>query len=67
VQAMESAIARVREAVKGESLDAIRTATEALQKSSHAMAEQLYRQQASPDAAKPSDKNDVVDGEVVDA
>ena len=75
VQTIESAIATVREAVRGESLDAIRKATDALQKASHAMAEALYRAQPSSDQqgagarshGSDTDKNDVVDGEVVDA
>jgi molecular chaperone DnaK len=74
VSRVEAAIAAVREAVQGDSLDTIRRATEELQKVSHAMAEQLYTQQASgagrhspggPEASRAED--DVKDGEVVDA
>jgi molecular chaperone DnaK len=74
VQAVEAAVTGVREAIKGDSLDAIRTATEGLQKASHAMAEQLYKAQGSGARDQGSgfrdqegSKNDVVDGEVVDA
>ena len=44
---VESAIAAVREAVKGDDLQAIRTARGELEKVSHALAEQLYKQQAA--------------------
>jgi molecular chaperone DnaK len=71
VQRVESAIAAVREVVKGEDVDGIRQATEGLQKLSHAMAEQLYKQTQSnaAHAAASHDTNndDVKDGEVVDA
>jgi molecular chaperone DnaK len=63
---VESAIAAVREAVKGENLQAIRAARGEVEKVSHALAEQLYKQQAAgPQASQPHD--DVKDGEVVDA
>jgi molecular chaperone DnaK len=65
---VESAIAAVREAVKGDNLQAIRTARGELEKVSHAIAEQLYKQQASGPGAQASEKDDnVKDGEVVDA
>jgi molecular chaperone DnaK len=69
VSRVESAIAAVRDAVKAENLASIRTASEELQKASHAIAEQLYKQQASGSAAQGSDRNndDVKEGEVVDA
>ncbi len=44
VTAVEAAIDAVREAVKGDSLDAVKRASEDLQKASHAIAEQLYKQ-----------------------
>ena len=47
VAAIETAIHAVREAVKGDNLDAVKRATGELQKASHAIAEQLYRQQQS--------------------
>jgi molecular chaperone DnaK len=65
---IQSAVAAVREAVKGESLDTIRRAGEALQKASHAMAEQLYKAQgAGPGAQEDTKNDDVREGEVVDA
>jgi molecular chaperone DnaK len=69
VSRVESAIAAVREAVKGEDLPAIRAASDDLQKASHAIAEQLYKQQASGPGAQASERqhDDVKEGEVVDA
>jgi molecular chaperone DnaK len=68
VARIETAIASVREAVKGDDLAAIRRFTEELQKASHALAEQLYTQQASGAAGQKSDAHDEVkEGEVVDA
>ncbi|HEY9466620.1 MAG TPA: molecular chaperone DnaK [Vicinamibacterales bacterium] len=65
---IESAIAAVRDAVKGDNLQAIRTTRGELEKVSHALAEQLYKQQASGSGAQASEKDDnVKDGEVVDA
>ncbi len=72
---IESAIGALREATTGESVDAIRRATEELQKQSHAMAEQLYRGQGSGAAAQGAgpgthgnrQTEDIKDGEVVDA
>jgi molecular chaperone DnaK len=71
VSQVESAIAAAREAAKGEDLDAIRTATEALQKVSHGVAEQLYQQSQANAANAAGSRNtkddDVKEGEVVDA
>jgi hypothetical protein len=54
--------------VKGDNLQAIRTTRGELEKVSHALAEQLYKQQASGSGAQASEKDDnVKDGEVVDA
>jgi molecular chaperone DnaK (HSP70) len=65
---IESAIAAVREAVKGDNLQAIRAARGELEKASHSIAEQLYKQQAAgPQAAASGTRDDVKDGEVVDA
>src|SRR5262245_15521242 len=65
---VESAIAAVREAVKGDDLQAIRAARGELEKVSHALAEQLYKQQgAGPRAPASQPHDDVKDGEVVDA
>jgi molecular chaperone DnaK len=71
VSQVESAVAAAREAAKGDDLNAIRTATDTLQKLSHGMAEQLYQQSqanAANAAASPETHDDgVKDGEVVDA
>src|SRR5688500_406607 len=71
VSQVEGAVAAAREAAKGDDLNAIRTATDALQKLSHSMAEQLYKQSqanAANAAASPDTHDDgVKDGEVVDA
>jgi len=64
---VEAAIAEVRRVAQADDLAAIKRATDDLQRVSHAMAEQLYKQQgqAAPQASDPS--SDVKDGEVVDA
>jgi len=69
VSRVESAIAAVRDAVKAEDLASIRAASEELQKASHAIAEQLYKQQASGPGPQSSEgkHDDVKEGEVVDA
>jgi molecular chaperone DnaK len=68
VNRVEGAITALREAAKGDSLDAIRRASDELQKSSHAIAEQLYKDQASGQKAQASEQHDnVKDAEVVDA
>jgi molecular chaperone DnaK len=68
VERVERAIANVREAVKGDNLEAIRTASGELQKASHAIAEQLYKQQGQSQGGPTSGGHDeVVDGEVVEA
>jgi molecular chaperone DnaK len=71
VSQVESAIAAAREAVTGEDLTAIRTATDALQKVSHGIAEQLYKQSqanaANAAASQNTKDDDVKEGEVVDA
>jgi molecular chaperone DnaK len=69
VSGVESAIAAARAAAQADDIAAIRTTTEALQKASHAFAEQLYKQPASgPTAGADAGKtDDVVDGEVVEA
>jgi molecular chaperone DnaK len=64
---VENAVSDVREAPKGEDLGAIRRMTDALQQSSHAMAEQMYKQKASATGSADTQKPDVTDGEVVDA
>jgi molecular chaperone DnaK len=71
VSQVESAIAAAREAAKGDDLGAIRAATDALQKVSHGMAEQLYTQSqanaANAAASHDTKSDDIKDGEVVDA
>jgi molecular chaperone DnaK len=71
VERVESAIAAVREAIKGENLEAIRNASADLQKASHAIAEQLYKQQgqgpSQGQGSQTGSHDEVVDGEVVDA
>jgi molecular chaperone DnaK len=70
VSRIESAINTLREAAKGDDLEAIRKANDELQQASHAMAEQLYKQSEANAAnanAASADKSgdDVVEGEVV--
>jgi molecular chaperone DnaK len=70
VERVERAIEVVREAVKGDNLETIRTASADLQKASHSIAEQLYKQQGQGSAQGAGPKaaqDEVVDGEVVDA
>jgi len=70
VSRVEDAIKAVRDVAQGDNLDAIRRASDELQKASHAIAEQLYKQSeanAANAAASPGQNNDVKDGEVVDA
>src|SRR5688572_10850818 len=70
--ALEAAIASLREAVKGDDVAAITSASEQVQRASHALAEQLYKAQASqpqePQGGGPgaNRESDVVDGEVVE-
>jgi molecular chaperone DnaK len=71
VSRVESAIASLREAAKGDNLAAMRAAIDTLQKASHAIAEQLYQQAqanaANAAASSHNKDNDVKEGEVVDA
>ncbi len=75
VERVEAAIGAVREAVKGDNLQAIRGASGELEKTSHAIAEQLYKQQSQAGGPgntqghgpKTTERDEVVDGEVVDA
>ena len=70
VSTIESALSTLRDVAKADDIEAIRRATDGLQKASHAMAEQLYKQSEANSAnAAASQKNDgdVKDGEVVDA
>jgi len=70
VSRAEAAIKAVRDAAQGDNVDAIRRASDELQKASHAIAEQLYKQSeanAANAAASQGKDHDVKDGEVVDA
>ncbi len=69
VSRIEAEILALREAVQGDDVSAIRRAHGVLQKSSHALAEQLYKQsQANAShTSEGSPEADVKDGEVVDA
>jgi molecular chaperone DnaK len=66
----DAAIADVRKAAQGDDVVAIKTAMDALQRASHAIAEQLYKGAQSTQGAQsahgPSNST-VKDGEVVDA
>jgi molecular chaperone DnaK len=63
----EAAIAAVRKALQGEDLGAIRTATDELQRASHAVAEHLYKQAHTPGSGPTTDPgSNVKDAEVVD-
>ncbi len=65
---IEAAIADVRTLSQGEDLAAIKKATDELQRASHAMAEQLYKQAPQPPASEPAaGGSNVKDAEVVDA
>src|SRR5262249_40539513 len=64
---VEAAIADVRRVAQADDLAAIRKATEELQRASHAIAEQLYKQAPAPGAAGSGGGSNVKDGEVVDA
>jgi molecular chaperone DnaK len=68
VAQIENAVARLREETRGDNLDAIRGAVQSLEKASHAMAEQLYKQsQGNAAHAAASTGDDVKEGEVVEA
>jgi molecular chaperone DnaK len=67
---IEAAIAEVRRVAQTDDVAAIRKATEELQRASHAIAEQLYKQAQAPasDASAGSQQSSSVkDAEVVDA
>jgi molecular chaperone DnaK len=70
VSHIEGAITTLREAAKGDDVATIRRATDDLQKASHAMAEQLYKQSeanAANAGSSAQHDDDVKEGEVVDA
>ena len=68
VSKIEAAIAGLRTLSHGEDASAIRKATEELQRASHGMAEQLYKQAPQPAASGPAATgSNVKDAEVVEA
>ncbi len=67
VARVEESIKAAREAAQGDNVEAIRRASDELQKASHAIAEQLYTQTQANAANAQSQNSDVKDGEVVDA
>ena len=72
ISAIEAAIAKVREAIKGDDAAAITRASDELQKASHAMAEALYKAQqtSGAQAGQPAGSDQgtkAAEGEVVDA
>jgi molecular chaperone DnaK len=72
VTRVEQAIATVRDAAKGDDGEAIKRATDELQRASHAIAETLYKsQQGSPASGSPgsaeNERGEPAEGEVVDA
>jgi molecular chaperone DnaK len=70
---VEAAIAEVRKATEADNLQAIKSATEALQRASHGLAEHLYKSasggpgQGSTGGAQGGQASGVRDAEVVDA
>ncbi|HEU4867111.1 MAG TPA: molecular chaperone DnaK [Actinomycetota bacterium] len=72
--ALDDALAELKEALKGEDVDRIKTASEALTKASHKLAEQIYATNAQSSggaasadgAAASSNDDDVVDAEIVE-
>jgi len=70
---VESAIAELRRVAQGDDVAAIRQATEALQRASHAIAEALYKGSQGSEGSRGSEGSqgsagsNVKDGEVVDA
>jgi molecular chaperone DnaK len=72
--ALDDALAELKEALKGEDVDRIKTASETLTKASHKLAEQIYATNAQSSggaesadgAAASSNDDDVVDAEIVE-
>ena len=70
VSTIESAVADVTAAAKGEDVSAIQTALDTLQRASHALAEQLYKGakgSGGSQGSSGSGSSNVKEGEVVDA
>src|ERR1700754_1200636 len=62
-RAIEDAISDLKEALKGDDAEAIKTKTNTLAQASMKLGEAMYKQQAEADAAKDAAKDDVVDAE----
>jgi len=63
---VEAAIAAVRKVNESDDVNAIRRATDDLQRASHAIAEQLYKSAQTPGGARSPQDSNVKDAEVVD-
>jgi len=62
-RAIEDALGDLREALKGDDAEAIKTKSNTLAQASMKLGEAMYKQQAESDAAKDAAKDDVVDAE----
>ncbi|MEH2472850.1 molecular chaperone DnaK [Nitrobacteraceae bacterium AZCC 2161] len=62
-RAIEDAVADLKEALKSDDAEAIKTKTNTLAQASMKLGEAMYTQQAEADAAKDAAKDDVVDAE----
>jgi molecular chaperone DnaK len=62
-RAIEDAVSDLKEALKGDDAEAIKTKTNTLAQASMKLGEAMYKQQAESDAAKDAAKDDVVDAE----
>ncbi len=62
-RAIEDAVSDLKEALKGDDAEAIKTKTNAVAQASMKLGEAMYKQQAESDAAKDAAKDDVVDAE----
>src|SRR5438270_336761 len=62
-RAIEDAVSDLKEALKGDDAEAIKTKTNTLAQASMKLGEAMYKQQAEADAAKDAKKDDVVDAE----
>ena len=62
-RAIEDAVSDLKEALKGDDAETIKTKTNTLAQASMKLGEAMYKQQAESDAAKDAAKDDVVDAE----
>ncbi|CCD87909.1 Chaperone protein dnaK (Heat shock protein 70) (Heat shock 70 kDa protein) (HSP70) [Bradyrhizobium sp. ORS 285] len=62
-RAIEDAVSDLKEALKGDDAEAIKTKTNTLAQASMKLGEAMYKQQAENDAARDAAKDDVVDAE----